>query len=147
MIATDENGNVVTDGVLYEDKRWNSAGETVDMDGFFITGFIPAKFGDLIRIRWDREATGHLGYCAIRAYNAQKEPLAVRVPVTDLTNPETDIGALYTSIEGFRDNIAEGELDIVLTQTYYIPSATEYVAFALPGDPSKAIVTINEPIE
>ena len=147
LIATDENGNVVTDGVLYENKRWNSEGEAVDMDGFFITGFIPAKFGDLIRIRWDREATGHLGYCAIRAYNAQKEPLRVRVPVTDIANPETDIGALYTSIEGFRDNIAEGELDIVLTETYYIPSATEYVAFALPGDPGKAIVTINEPIE
>ena len=147
LIATDSNGDVVTDIALYPNKRWNSEGNTVDMDGFFITGFVPVKFGDLVRMRWDREVvTGLLGYCAIRAYDSQKQPLQVRVPVTDLTNPETDIGALYTTTEGFRNNIGEGELDFTLTQTYYIPSTTAYLAFALPGDQSQAIVTINESI-
>ena len=144
-IATDAEGNVVTNGAMYTGKRWNSSGEVVDASEFFITGFIPAEIGDLIQIRWNNTVGINDGYQAIRSFDENKNPLTTtRLPFKYLADPTDEWdGAIITSAEGFVDDRANGALDFTLCSTANISSQTKYIAFVLAGSPSEAAVYVK----
>lgn len=145
-IATDESGNTVTNGAMYTNKRWNGEGVVTDVDGHFITGFIPVKIGDMIRIRWNNHYTLSSGYIALRSYNSAKQPLAARFPFNQMNTAEYE-GLNFINSAGYQFDYENGIVDFTLPETGYTPAGTAYLAFCLGGDPSEAIITVNEAIE
>lgn len=146
-IATDESGSVVTGGAMYTNKRWNSKGEVVDADGLFITGFIPVKIGDYIRVRWDNTEDIDTGYTAFRPFDVNKNSLSDRMPFLQTENPTSNWGIAVKNSIGYQYSHDNGIFDFTLPVDSQIPESTAYIAFILSGSPSKAIVTVNEPID
>lgn len=150
-IATDESGNTVTDGIMYADKRYSSSGNLTEAIGYNITGLIPAAVGDFIRVRWkndhEDEKYGDMGYQGFRAFNAAREPIAVRQSFQYMTDASNDIGALFTAADGFYYDRENGIIDFELVESQNVPAETAYIAFTLCGDMTEAIITVNEPIE
>lgn len=146
-IATDESGSVVTGGAMYTNKRWNSKGEVVDAEGLFITGFIPVKIGDYIRVRWDNTEDGDTGYTAFRPFDVNKNSLSDRLPFLQTINPTANWGITVKNSIGYQYSHDKGIFDFTLPVDSQIPESTAYISFILSGSPSKAIVTVNEPID
>ena len=148
-IATDDAGSVVTNGAMYANSRYGSSGVKEEA-GYFITGYIPAKIGDLVRIRWD--ATGdNDSYLCIRAFDANKQPFvtpAGHIAFSKIKDPAGEAGSLFTDSAGFNCDLSEGVLDFTLPVFEpRFPANTAYLTVCLYNDPADAIVTINEPIE
>lgn len=150
-IAIDQDGNVVTDCVMYADSRYSSSGSVSSATGYNITGLIPAKIGDFIRVRWtnghESEKYGDMGYQGFRAFNASREPIAVRLSFQTLTDASNGIGAAFTAADGYHYDREGGVIDFKLVGCDNVPTDTAYLAFILGCDLSEAIITVNEPIE
>ena len=146
-IAIDQNGNTVVDGAMYKDSRWSSSGAVSSAPGYFITGLIPAKPGDFVRVRWNNtELYGDTGYQCVRAFGADRTPIDSRLPFQYMFDPSNEAGAAFTSEEGFYYDFANGVLDFRVLAYSSIPAGTEYLTFVLSGDPAEAIITVNEEI-
>lgn len=144
-IAIDQNGNTVVDGAMYTDSRWDYSGGVTPQEGYFITGLIPARPGDFVRVRWNNtERYGDAGYQCLRVFGADKTPIDIRLPFLYMFDPSTDAGAAFTSVEGFRYDRAAGILDFQVLAYSSIPAATEYLTFTLSGEPYETIITVNE---
>lgn len=149
-IATDESGNTVVGGAMYTGKRWNGEGVIVDAEGYFITGFIPAKIGDIVRVRWNNTHGSIDGYEAVRAFFDDRTSNRMRFQFSHMKSGAAsgDKEALaFTTSEGYQYVLEEGICDFTLPVSYYTPSETVYIAFSLSGSPADAIITINEPID
>lgn len=150
-VAIDQDGNVVTGCVMYADSRYSSSGSVSSAPGYNITGLIPAKIGDFIRVRWtnghESEKYGDMGYQGFRAFNASREPIAVRLSFQTLTDASNGIGAAFTAADGFYYDREGGVIDFKLVGCDNVPVETAYLAFTLGCDLSEAIITVNEPID
>ena len=146
-IATDQNGNTVVDGAMYTDSRWSSSGGVSSAPGYFITGLIPAKPGDFVRIRWNNtELYGDTGYQCVRAFGSDRTPIDTRLPFQYMFDPSNEAGAAFTSEEGFYYDFENGILDFRVLAYSSIPADTVYLTFVLSGDPAETIITVNEEI-
>lgn len=80
-LATDANGNILNGTGWAAGYRLNSAGAQEAMSGSYITGFIPAKFGDTVylkNVKWQNGVSSGLnsGNQRISFYDASKKHLA-----------------------------------------------------------------------
>jgi hypothetical protein len=130
---------------MYTDSRWDFSGGVTPQEGYFITGLIPAKPGDFVRIRWNNtEQYGDTGYQCLRAFGADRTPIDIRLPFQYMFDPSTDAGAAFTAVDGFRYDRTAGILDFQVLAYSSIPAATEYLTFTLSGEPYETIITVNE---
>lgn len=144
LVATDESGNTVTDGMMYPNAKMESTGEIVTSSTHWISGFIPITPGDMVRIRWENTNTAS-GNIALRSYDADRQPLFRVFHFNLLQNPKYE--ALdFVNSDGYQFDYAAGILDFTAPTNVYVPDGTAYMLFILNGDVSKAIVTVNEEI-
>lgn len=144
LVATDESGNTVTDGMMYPNAKMESTGEIVTSSSHWISGFIPITPGDMVRIRWENTnpASGNI---ALRSYDADRQPLYKMFPFNKLISPEYE--ALdFVNSDGYQFDYAAGIFDFTAPTNVYVPEGTAYMLFILNGDVSRAIVTVNEEI-
>lgn len=146
-IAIDMDGNTVVDGAMYPDSRWGSSGNVTAQEGYFITGLIPIKPGDFVRVRWNNtEKYGDAGYQGVRAFGADRTPIETRLPFMYMFDPSNEAGQKFTAVDGFRYDREGGVLDFQALAYSSIPANTVYLTFVLSGDPAETIITVNEPI-
>ena len=153
-ISTDVDGGIYNGTGYKPASRCNSSGEVVDLDNAeasnppFVTGFIPAKKGDVIRLKncvihatnddtYTTETYG-VGSFAIRSglYDADKVSLAVFAYGYLGQGADTDKIAYTADSNGH------------VTEFTIVKSDTAYVRLCLvpDGDHAEAIVTVNEEI-
>lgn len=139
-LATDTDRTTVFNGVGYIDGyRLNSSGVQTACTGMMITGFIPCKAGDIIRIEGVKNTTSAYGQnlCFYDSSNA----------FLGLTGNTKD---LATEINGFTGTLEDdGTISIVvdtsaITQASAIANCDSF-RFAC-GDFTNAIITVNEEI-
>lgn len=151
-VSTDTDGSIYNGTGYREKSRCNSSGEVVDLDtvsapqATFVTGFIPAKTGDVIRLKncfihaTDNETiTGEnygAGPFALRSglYNADKGSLGVFAYGYLAQGMDTDKITYTADSEGY------------VTEFTIVKASTAYVRLCLVpnGNPADAIVTVNE---
>lgn len=143
-IAIDTSGNVVTDGALYTDKRWNSSGGQSTATGYFVSGLIPAVIGDMVRIRWP--GGGSADNLQIKAFLSDRSAYSGYMSFTVASNPSGVVGTSVTGSDGYQYDLTNGILDFTVAANSKIPSNVAYITVTLYGDPADCIVTINEAI-
>ena len=145
-IATDESGATVSNGMMYANMRWSySTGNLSAAEGHWISGFIPAKVGDMIRVRWNNKHTQASGYISLRAFDASKQALVGAFSFNRMNTPEYE-GLDFQNAPGYSFDYANGIVDFTIPECGYTPAGMAYIAFCLAGDASEAIVTVNEEI-
>ena len=151
-ISTDTDGSVYNGTGYKVNTRGNSSGTPADFDpkisGLtpFFTGFIPAKQGDVIRLKncfievsnsLDYSTNGGTGYWGIRSglYNSSKAKI-------DVTSWGDFIDGSQTKFSNY--TIVGGKV----TEFTIAYSGVAYVRLTLAtnGNPADAIVTVNEEI-
>ena len=147
-ISTDLSGNTLANGALYTDKRWNSSGSQSTAAGYFVSGLIPAKLGDVVRIRWP--GGGDPGYLQIKAFNSSRETIDTRyVSFSMMTTTSDAIYQAVTAAGSYNADLTNGvmEFTIATSGVNAWTSAMAYITVTLYGAPADCIVTVNEPIE
>lgn len=154
-ISTDTDGGIYNGTGYKTASRCNSSGEVVGIDNpdceipTFTTGFIPAKTGDIIRLKncyidGSYSTTGDAGIYGSAAwglrsglYDSSKTKVAVE-----------SWGNLYSdAVNVFSDYTKDSDGHI--TQFTIACSGVSYIRLSLAptGDPADAIVTVNEKID
>lgn len=150
-ISTDTDGTIFNGTGYMEKKRIGSSGTPSNLNTpdatnpAFCTGFIPCKAGDIVRmyncrfkiananIDSDIATYGHdIGGMRIAFFDANKELLEVNgwAYITETLMPE------YMTIEADKDGFA--------TEFIVNSSSAAYFRTSLIGEPTSAIITINE---
>lgn len=166
-ISTDTNGSIYNGTGYKTESRCNSSGAVVDLTGGsnppFVTGFIPCKQGDVIRLKncylhatyEDNDSFkalyGDSGPWGVRfgLYNSSKSMIAVESwGNLSTSNNATDKISNYTRVpEG--SALTEGmiyEFTIAYANTSYI-RLTLAADIANGCTPADAIITVNEEID
>ena len=159
-ISTDTNGSIYNGTGYKTGSRINSSGNVASIDNPsapkapFVTGFIPCKQGDIIRLKncfipgrnapyeWgDQAANTNVfggGHWGLRSglYNSSKAKIEV-FSWGDFYDLATNKVSDYEAVDG------------KITQFKIAYSGVIYIRLCLApdGNPADAIVTINEPIE
>lgn len=143
-ISTDENGNVFNGKGYETGKRFSSSGGTSDNSAYAITGFIPAKKGDVIRLNsalWNSTTT-HYSYMQIKAYDASKT--AVYTGYASLANIISQGIAEYTT-EADGTHVITLNSSNTTWASYY--DKTAYIRLSVMANAcADGIITVNEEI-
>ena len=146
-ISTDIDGTIFNSTGYQEGKRLSSSGALKDQTGSVVTGFIPAKRGDVIRMSgatWGTSVSS--GYCYIQYY-------------------DVNFNLLYTINKYMNDSVSNGVSNVgsnvdknassiltdsngVTTFSIVTTNNTEYsyVRISATGNGADMIVTVNEEI-
>lgn len=140
-ISTDENGNVFNGRGYERGKRFNSSGSTTADSNYAITGFIPAKQNDVVRLNAALWAGSQI-YMQVRLYDASKT--AVFTGYVSLYNAMTNGYFVY-------ETDANGSHKITLNSSnatfkgYY--EKTAYIRLAVMANAcANGVITVNEEI-
>jgi hypothetical protein len=143
-ISTDENGNIFN-GIGYETgKRFNSSGGTTSASTYAITGFIPAKFNDVIRLNsalWDES---HKSYMQIKPCDGEKDALHAYVSLAEAISSDHSGYFVY-------EKEADGTHKITLNSdnsAYRVKyEQTQYIRLCVMANAcADGIITVNEEI-
>lgn len=153
-LATDASGNVLNGTGYQEGVRLSASSGTVSaianpsaINATFLTGFIPIKQGDIIRLKncWidPAENIGDEG-----PYGHRTWALSVAL-FTSMSNTAPDATAPWNSVDDSSNVFVTATVaNDGLIYEFKIKQNHKYMRVSLGGpDPSKAILTINEPIE
>ena len=151
--AIDTDGSVYNGGLGYKNGyRLSSSGAEKTQAGSALTGFIPAKYGDVIRMAnatWG--ATVSDGYSYIQYYD---EKFKVILSINKHQNNSSggnisNVGQTYKDlVDRSASNIVTDDkgvtiFNIVLTS----PISYSYIRISATADGADMIVTVNEEIE
>lgn len=125
---------------MYPNKRYNSSsGNPVDNIGTNITGLIPCKAGDRVRMRFT--GTSEVSYNAIKCFKSDRtECLTGYLNFHHLTVE----GTAFTN--NAIDDIANGKLEFTLNKTNNTKDMAYFAWVTTTKDINNCIVTINEEI-
>ena len=152
-VSTDTDGSIYNGTGYQKSKRLNSSGGLSDLSNSnatnpaFVTGFIPLKSGDVVRMEncyidttnGDTSSTfGHASYSMkICYYDTNKE----------YANNEAWISYTGTTSTYMTDFVMDGNSCKGFTVNYkFTNSGYKYIRFTLAGTAEEAIITINEEI-
>ena len=134
-LATETDGNTIfNDGLGYIDGyRLNTSGVQTTCGGMMTSGYMPVKYGDIIRIKGVGQTT--TSYAQITAfYDAQKAHLACNVGLASIE---------ATNVAGV--TIANGIITINTANIKDVKTDMAFFRCAF-GDLTNAIITVNEEI-
>ena len=125
---------------MYANKRYNSSsGNPVDNAGTNITGLIPCKVGDRVRMRFT--GTSDKSYNAIKCFKSDRTECSVGyVSFHHLTAEGTAFS------NNAIDDIANGKLEFTLTTNGHTKDMAYFAWVTTTKDINNCIVTINEEI-
>lgn len=125
---------------MYPNKRYNSSsGNPVDNTGTNITGLIPCKVGDRVRMRFT--GTSEVSYNAIKCFKSDRtECLTGYLSFHHLTAEKT----AFTN--NAINDIANGKLEFTLNATSSTKDMAYFAWVSTTKDINNCIVTINEEI-
>lgn len=125
---------------MYPNKRYNSSsGNPVDNTGTNITGLIPCKVGDRVRMRFT--GTSEVSYNAIKCFKSDRtECLTGYLSFHHLTAEKT----AFTN--NAINDIANGKLEFTLNATSGTKDMAYFAWVSTTKDINNCIVTINEEI-
>lgn len=125
---------------MYPNKRYNSSsGNPVDNTGTNITGLIPCKVGDRVRMRFT--GTSEISYNAIKCFKSDRtECLTGYLSFHHLTAE----GTAFTN--NAINDIANGKLEFTLNATNNTKDMAYFAWVSTTEDINNCIVTINEEI-
>lgn len=125
---------------MYTNKRYNSSsGNPVDNAGTNITGLIPCKVGDRVRMRFT--GTSDKSYNAIKCFKSDRTECSVGY-----------VSFHHLTVEGTAfsnnaiDDIANGKLEFTLTINGHTKDMAYFAWVTTTKDINNCIVTINEEI-
>ena len=125
---------------MYANKRYNSSsGDPVDNAGTNITGLIPCKVGDRVRMRFT--GTSDKSYNAIKCFKSDRTECSVGY-----------VSFHHLTVEGTAfsnnaiDDIANGKLEFTLTTNGHTKDMAYFAWVTTTKDINNCIVTINEEI-
>jgi protein-tyrosine phosphatase len=132
--AIDMDGNVIGHTPMYKNMRYNSSsGAPVAHSGTNITGLLPVKKGDVVRIRW--KGNTDVLYQSIKFFKSDRTQ--VRVGYTSLANLEKGIEGPVINF-----NAANGVADFKFDSS----NGAAYFSIVLYDTLENVIVTTNEEI-
>lgn len=141
--AIDMSGNVIGHTPMYSNMRWNSSsGDPVSISGYNITGLIPCKPGDTVRIRWGGKQDEI--YQQIKGFTSDKAQ--VYTGYMNFQNlAKGASGSLTTNV--ITNNLANGKFDFTFREGGNVQlNGMAYMAIVLYGSLDNVIVTVNEEI-
>ena len=137
-ISTDRDGNVYNAIGYKENTRSNSSGEDTAATGWDVSGFIPARPGDIIRFKnvtfMDMNGETTTNRCAVHYFDGEK----VYVNVSPTFSVGTAPGAAWNAVYGDNGDIVQLTIPSTAGCTFI-----RIIAHDFNGD---SIVTINEEI-
>ena len=132
--AIDMDGNVIGHTPMYKNMRYNSSsGAPVAHSGTNITGLLPVKKGDVVRIRW--KGNTDVSYQSIKFFKSDRTQ--VKVGYTSLANIEKGQAGPVINF-----NAANGVADFEFTSS----NGAAYFSIVLYDTLENVIVTTNEEI-
>ena len=132
--AIDMDGNVIGHTPMYKNMRYNSSsGAPVAHSGTNITGLLPVKKGDVVRIRW--KGNTDISYQSIKFFKSDRTQ--VKVGYTSLANIEKGQAGPVINF-----NAANGVADFEFTSS----NGAAYFSIVLYDTLENVIVTTNEEI-
>ena len=132
--AIDMDGNVIGHTPMYKNMRYNSSsGAPVAHSGTNITGLLPVKKGDVVRIRW--KGNTDISYQSIKFFKSDRTQ--VKVGYTSLANLEKGQAGPVINF-----NAANGVADFEFTSS----NGAAYFSIVLYDTLENVIVTTNEEI-
>ena len=140
-LATDTDGSVYNGTGWMEGYRLNSSGSPDGYSGSYLTGFIPAQIGDVVRLKnvtWQNGVSSGLnsGNQRISFYDSNKNHLAQTnaVGLAGTLNGVKDDSGIWTQFT--LKNFSGGDL-----------TNAAYFRFNCAGLSAESIITVNEEIE
>lgn len=136
--AIDMNGNIIGHTPMYQNMRYNSSsGAPVEHQGTNITGLLPIKKGDVVRIRWG--GNRDTSYQSLKFFRS------------DRTQVATGYLSLSNLVKGHAGPIinvdaANGIADFTYNTTNSVAAGASYMAIVLYDTLENVIVTTNEEI-
>ena len=132
--AIDMDGNVIGHTPMYKNMRYNSSsGAPVAHSGTNITGLLPVKKGDVVRIRW--KGNTDISYQSIKFFKSDRTQ--VKVGYTSLANIEKGQAGPVINF-----NAANGVADFKFDSS----NGAAYFSIVLYDTLENVIVTTNEEI-
>lgn len=132
--AIDMDGNVIGHTPMYKNMRYNSSsGAPIAYSGTNITGLLPVKKGDVVRIRW--KGNTDISYQSIKFFKSDRTQ--VRVGYTSLANLEKGEEGPVINF-----NAANGVADFKFDSS----NGAAYFSIVLYDTLENVIVTTNEEI-
>lgn len=132
--AIDMDGNVIGHTPMYKNMRYNSSsGAPVAHSGTNITGLLPVKKGDVVRIRW--KGNTDVSYQSIKFFKSDRTQ--VKVGYTSLANIEKGQAGPVINF-----NAANGVADFKFDSS----NGAAYFSIVLYDTLENVIVTTNEEI-
>lgn len=125
---------------MYANKRYSSSsGNPVDNTGTNITGLIPCKVGDRIRMRFT--GTSDKNYNTIKCFKSDRTECSVGYVNFHLLTAE---GSVFSN--NVIDDIANGKLEFTMTTNDHTKDMAYFAWVTTTKDINNCIVTINEEI-
>ena len=136
--AIDMNGNVIGQTPMYSNMRYNSSsGDPVANTGTYITGLIPIKKGDVVRIRWG--GNRDTGYQALKFFKSDRTQIAAGY--LSLANLAKGHAGPIINVDA-----ANGIADFTYNTAGSSYAGASYIAIVLFDTLEDVIVTTNEEI-
>ena len=136
--AIDMNGNVIGHTPMYSNMRYNSSsGDPVANTGTYITGLIPIKKGDVVRIRWG--GNRDTGYQALKFFKSDRTQIAAGY--LSLANLAKGHAGPIINVDA-----ANGIADFTYNTAGSSYAGASYIAIVLFDTLEDVIVTTNEEI-
>lgn len=136
--AIDMDGNVIGHTPMYKNMRYNSSsGAPVANPGTNITGLLPIKNGDVVRIRW--KGNTDISYQSIKFFKSDRTQ--VKVGYISFSN----VGKGHAGI-AINVNAANGVVDFEFKASSSETNGAAYFSIVLYDTLENVIVTTNEEI-
>ena len=136
--AIDMDGNVIGHTPMYKNMRYNSSsGAPVAHSGTNITGLLPIKNGDVVRIRW--KGNTDISYQSIKFFKSDR----TQVKVGYISFSNVGKGHAGTAINV---NAANGVVDFEFKASSSETNGAAYFSIVLYDTLENVIVTTNEEI-
>ena len=136
--AIDMDGNVIGHTPMYKNMRYNSSsGAPVANPGTNITGLLPIKNGDVVRIRW--KGNTDISYQSIKFFKSDR----TQVKVGYISFANVGKGHAGTAINV---NAANGVVDFEFKASSSETNGAAYFSIVLYDTLENVIVTTNEEI-
>lgn len=139
--SIDMSGTKIGKQWMYPNKRYNSSsGDPVDNAGTNITGLIPCKVGDRVRMRFT--GTTDTSYNAIKGFKSDR---------TQVTTGYLSYHHITIENSAFAsdviDDVANGKLEFTVNASGHTKDMAYFAWVTTTKDINNCIVTINEEIE
>lgn len=136
--AIDMDGNVIGHTPMYKNMRYNSSsGSPVANPGTYITGLIPIKKGDVVRIRWG--GNRDISYQALKFFKSDRTQIAAGY--LSLANLVKGYAGPIINVDA-----ANGIADFTYDTSGHAYVGASYIAIVLYDTLEDVIVTTNEEI-